>query len=155
MGKSTLFYTLTGVYVKARNYPGTTVEIHRACLKWDGEKIEIVDLPGVQHPDSPFDEDEKIAMREAIEGSYDGVVVVAAPHAVENALKIAEVVSRYKPTAVVFNMADLWTPPYSEEELFKALGLPVVYVSAAKRQGVEKLKELLGKGLPRWGSASS
>ena len=149
VGKSTLFYTLTGVYVKAANYPGTTVEIHQAYLKWDGEKIEIVDLPGVQHPDSPLDEDEKIAIREAIEGSYDGVVVVAAPHAVENALKIAEVVSKYKPTAVVFNMADLWTPPYSEEELSKALGLPVVYASAAKRQGVEKLRELLGKGLPR------
>ncbi len=70
-------------------------------------------------------------------------------NAVENALKIAEVVSKYKPTAVVFNTADLWTPPYSEEELSKALGLPVVYASAAKRQGVEKLKELLGKGLPR------
>jgi ferrous iron transport protein B len=149
VGKSTLFYTLTGVYIKTGNYPGTTVEIHRAYLKWDGEKIEIVDLPGVQHPDNPLDEDEKIAMREAIEGSYDGVVVVAAPHAVETALKIAEVVSKYKPTAVVFNMADLWTPPYSEEELSKALGLPVVYVSAAKRQGVGKLKELLGKGLPR------
>jgi 50S ribosomal subunit-associated GTPase HflX len=70
-------------------------------------------------------------------------------NAVENALKIAEVVSKYMPTAVVFNMADLWTPPYSEEELSKALGLPVVYASATKRQGVEKLKELLGKGLPR------
>jgi len=149
VGKSTLFYALTGVYVETANYPGTTLEIHRAYLKWDGEKIEIVDLPGVQHPDNPLDEDEKIAMREVLEGSYDGVVVVAAPHAVETASKIAEVVSKYKPTAVVFNMADLWTPPYSEEELSKALGLPVVYTSATKRRGVEKLKELLGKGLPR------
>jgi len=50
VGKSTLFYTLTGVYVKTGNYPGTTVEIHRAYLKWDGEKIEIVDLPGIEMP---------------------------------------------------------------------------------------------------------
>jgi ferrous iron transport protein B len=64
-------------------------------------------------------------------------------------LKIAEVVSKYKPTAVVFNMADLWSPPYSEEDLSKVLGLPVVYVSAAKRQGVGKLRELLERGLPR------
>lgn len=149
VGKSSLFYALTGIYVKTANYPGTTVEIHKATLRWDGEKIEIVDLPGVLNPENPLDEDEKIAMKEIVEGPYDGVVVVAAPHAVENALKIAEVAGRYKPVAVVFNMTDLWTPPYSEEELSKTLGVPVVYVSAIKRRGVEKLMKLLGEGLPR------
>jgi ferrous iron transport protein B len=149
VGKSSLFYALTGLYVKTANYPGTTVEIHKAYLRRDGEKIEIVDLPGVLNPETPRDEDEKIAMKEIAEGSYDGVVVVAAPHAVGNALKIAEVAGKYKPVAVVFNMADLWTPPYSEEELSKALGVPVVYVSATKRSGVEKLVKLLVEGLPR------
>jgi ferrous iron transport protein B len=150
VGKSSLFYALTGFYVKTANYPGTTVEIHKVYLRRDGEKIEIVDLPGVQNPENPLDEDEKIAMKEIAEGSYDGVVVVATPHAVGNALKIAEVAGKYKPVAVVFNMADLWTPPYSEEELSKALGVPVVYVSATKRSGVEKLVKLLVEGLPRW-----
>jgi small GTP-binding protein domain len=149
VGKSSLFYALTGFYVKTANYPGTTVEIHKAYLRRDGEKIEIVDLPGVLNPENPRDEDEKIAMKEIAEGSYDGVVVVAAPHAVGNALKIAEVAGKYKPVAVVFNMADLWIPPYSEEELSKALGVPVVYVSATKRSGVEKLVKLLVEGLPR------
>jgi len=149
VGKSSLFYALTGFYVKTANYPGTTVEIHKAYLRRDGEKIEIVDLPGILNPENPLDEDEKIAMKEIAEGSYDGVVVVAAPHAVGNALKIAEVAGKYKPVAVVFNMADLWTPPYSEEELSKALGVPVVYVSATKRSGVEKLVKLLVEGLPR------
>ena len=149
VGKSSLFYALTSLYVKTANYPGTTVEIHKAYLRRDGEKIEIVDLPGVINPENPRDEDEKIAMKEIAEGSYDGVVVVAAPHAVGNALKIAEVAGRHKPVAVAFNMADLWTPPYSEEELSKALGVPVVYVSATKRSGVEKLVKLLVEGLPR------
>ena len=149
VGKSSPFYALTGFYVKTANYPGTTVEIHKAYLRRDGEKIEIIDLPGVINPENPRDEDEKIAMKEIAEGSYDGVVVVAAPHAVGNALKIAEVASKYKPVAVVFNMADLWIPPYSEEELSKALGVPVVYVSATKRSGVEKLVKLLVEGLPR------
>ena len=99
VGKSSLFYALTGFYVKTANYPGTTVEIHKAYLRQVGEKIEIVDLPGVINPENPRDEDEKIAMREIAEGSYDGVVVVAAPHAVGNALKIAEVAGRYKPVA--------------------------------------------------------
>jgi ferrous iron transport protein B len=125
------------------------VEIHKAYLRRDGEKIEIVDLPGVLNPENPRDEDEKIAMKEIAEGSYDGVVVVVAPHTVGNALKIAEVAGKYKPVAVVFNMADLWTPPYSEEELSKVLGVPVVYVSATKRSGVEKLVKLLVEGLPR------
>jgi hypothetical protein len=91
VGKSSLFYALTGLYVKTANYPGTTVEIHKAYLRRDGEKIEIVDLPGVLNPENPRDEDEKIAMKEIAKGSYDGVVVVAAPHAVGNALTLAEV----------------------------------------------------------------
>lgn len=46
VGKSSLFYALTGLYVKTADYPGTTVEIHKAFLRRNGEEIEIVDLPG-------------------------------------------------------------------------------------------------------------
>lgn len=38
VGKSTLFYALTGVFVKTANYPGTTVEIHRGFRRIDSLK---------------------------------------------------------------------------------------------------------------------
>ena len=147
VGKSTLFYALTGVFVKTANYPGTTVEIHRGVSK--NRQFEVVDLPGVLDIERPVDEDERVAIEEVKKGDYDGVIVVAAPHAVEEALRIAKFVSRYRPTVVVFNMADIWRPPLGEEELSKYLSAPVVYVSAARGSGVDKLVKLLSAGVPK------
>ncbi|MEM1598966.1 MAG: ferrous iron transporter B [Pyrobaculum sp.] len=148
VGKSSLFYALTGVYVKTANYPGTTVEIHRGYVKKVGDKIEVVDLPGVLNPQSPQDDDEKITVKEIAEGQYDGVIVVAAPHALQESLLLAEYASRHKPVALVINMVDLWRPAYSEEELEKLLGVPVVYASATRRLGLEKLTKLMASGIP-------
>ncbi|MCU7787001.1 ferrous iron transporter B [Pyrobaculum sp. 3827-6] len=149
VGKSALFYALTGYYVKTANYPGTTLEIHKGVIRSGSEIVEIVDLPGVFNPDNPVDEDEKLALKEAVEGDYDGVVVVVAPHALNQGLRIAEIVSRHKPVVVVFNMSDIWRPPYTAEELSKKLSVPVVYAVATKREGIREVKELLIRGLPK------
>ncbi len=79
VGKSALFYALTGVFVKTVNYPGTTLELQKGVVKKGSYSVELVDLSGVLNPDSPIDEDEKLAIKEALEGEYDGVIVVAAP----------------------------------------------------------------------------
>ncbi len=47
MGKSTLFYALTGRYVKTANYPGKTLEVDSGVLRG---KVEMVDLPGAVQP---------------------------------------------------------------------------------------------------------
>lgn len=146
VGKSSLFYALTGIYVKTANYPGTTIEVHRGLLR-RGD-IEIVDLPGVLHPDNPTDLDEKIALREALEGDYDGVVVVAAPHAFKEALALARTVARSKPVIFVYNMYDVAPLSIPAEELSRKLSMPVVYTSAAKRLGLDKLVDLMRRGPP-------
>jgi len=51
VGKSTLFYALTGRYVKTANYPGKTLELNVGYVRRYG--IEIVDLPGVFDPWNP------------------------------------------------------------------------------------------------------
>ncbi|ABL87441.1 small GTP-binding protein [Pyrobaculum islandicum DSM 4184] len=146
VGKSSLFYALTGIYVRTANYPGTTVEIRRASIRRGGVTIEVVDLPGIINIKSPVDEDERVAFREAFEGTYDGVVVVAAPHAIKEAIELAKLVSQKKPVIFVYNMVDLAKPPWTEEELSKILGVPVVFTSAVKRVGINKLTELMTKG---------
>ncbi|MCS6785301.1 MAG: 50S ribosome-binding GTPase, partial [Candidatus Caldarchaeum sp.] len=143
VGKSSLFVALTGVYVKTANYPGTTLEIHRGRIR--NKDVEVTDLPGVLRPESPLDEDEKVAVAEIIGGDYDGVVVVAAPHSWTEALRLAKFASRYKPVVLVFNMVDVWKPPYTESELSGKISMPVVYVSAVKRVGVDKLAEILSR----------
>ncbi|MEM1953353.1 MAG: FeoB small GTPase domain-containing protein, partial [Candidatus Caldarchaeum sp.] len=145
VGKSSLFIALTGIRVKTANYPGTTLEIHNGIIK--GTDVEVTDLPGILRPANPLDEDEKIAVREIVGGKYDGVVVVAAPHAWREALNIAKFASKFKPVVLVFNMVDVWKPPNSEIELSQLVSTPVIYVSAIKNYGVKKLADLLVRGI--------
>ena len=146
VGKSTLFYALTGRYVKTANYPGKTLELNVGYVRRYG--FEVVDLPGVFDPWSPKDEDEKLAVEEALSEKYDAVVVVGAPHAMREALILAEFLSSRKPVVFVFNMADLGTPEARPEELSAKWGIPVFYTSAARRRGVEELARFLASWAP-------
>lgn len=147
VGKSTLFIALTGFYAKTSNYPGTTLEIHRGQFRHGETIVEVTDLPGIVRPEDPLDDDEKIAVKEIVEGEYDGVLVVAAPHLWREALRIARFVSRYRPVILVFNMVDIWRPPYPESVLSRHVSAPVVYVSAVKGFGIGRLTELMSEGV--------
>ncbi|MCK4357544.1 MAG: 50S ribosome-binding GTPase, partial [Candidatus Cloacimonetes bacterium] len=46
VGKSVIFSRLTGVHVIASNYPGTTVEFTKGYMRIEGEKAEVIDVPG-------------------------------------------------------------------------------------------------------------
>ncbi|MBP1449039.1 MAG: 50S ribosome-binding GTPase, partial [Thermoproteus sp.] len=148
VGKSTLFYAMTGRYVKTANYPGKTLGLEVGVAKRNGVVLEIVDLPGVFDPANPKDEDERIALKEALEGRYDAVVVVGAPHAVKEAAALAEHVGRSRPVVFVFNMVDVGAPLVDRETLEREMGVPVFYTSAAKRRGVSELLDFLAKWEP-------
>jgi len=45
-GKSTIFNLLTGARQHVANYPGVTVEKKTGIFKFQGDRIELVDLPG-------------------------------------------------------------------------------------------------------------
>ncbi|MDW8063822.1 MAG: ferrous iron transporter B [Candidatus Caldarchaeum sp.] len=147
VGKSSLFVALTGIHVKTANIPGTTIEIHRGKVGHGLTDVEVTDLPGIMRPEAPLDDDEKTAVDEITKGSYDGVVVVAAPHAWNEALRLAKFAARYRPVLLVFNMVDMWKPPYSEPELSEKVSTPVLYTSAVKGFGIKKLAETLSRGV--------
>lgn len=146
VGKSTLFFALTGRYVKTANYPGKTLEVNVGRIR--GMDVEVADLPGVFNPRSPRDEDEKLALNAALNGGFDAVVVVGAPHALKEALELAEYLGRYKPVAFVLNMADLGRPDVPADALAAAMGIPVFYTSAAKRMGIAELVDFLKRWSP-------
>ena len=77
-GKSTLFNRLTGLTQKTSNLPGTTVEASTGNLQLNGEKIELVDLPGI-YSLYPKSADEWIACRTLLEPTeeLDLIVIVA------------------------------------------------------------------------------
>lgn len=60
VGKSVLFNNLTGTYVTVSNYPGTTVEVSRGTAQIGGEKLEIIDTPGM-YSLLPITEEERVA----------------------------------------------------------------------------------------------
>ncbi len=46
VGKTTLFNALTGSFAKVSNYPGITVERRLGSYEFEGEKLQILDVPG-------------------------------------------------------------------------------------------------------------
>ncbi len=59
VGKSVIFSRLTGVWVIASNYPGTTVSYTRGFMKLGEDTAEVIDVPGT-YTLEPTSEAEKI-----------------------------------------------------------------------------------------------
>ena len=62
-GKTTLFNALTGSKQEVGNWPGVTVDKKTGRYSFEGNEVEIVDLPGIYSitPASTSGEDERIA----------------------------------------------------------------------------------------------
>ncbi len=146
VGKSTIFYRLVGRRVKIANYPGKTLGKEVGSFVENGTLVEVSDLPGIFNAENPRDEDERLALSDAMDGDYDGVVVVAAPHVMRESLALLRLVARTKKTIFVINMVDLARPALDEDAMSSKLGIPVIYVSAAKGIGIHKLRVMLAKG---------
>ncbi|MGC9138866.1 MAG: FeoB small GTPase domain-containing protein [Thermoplasmata archaeon] len=143
VGKSMIFYRLVGRRVKIANYPGKTLDKEIGSFEIGDTTIEISDLPGIFNVENPKDEDEILALSDAFNGNYQGIVVIGAPHVMKESLNILRIMAKKKKVIFVLNMVDLANPAIDEETLSSKLGVPVVYASAAKGVGIQKLKELL------------
>ncbi len=62
-GKTTIFNALTGAHQYVGNWPGVTVERKSGFFEYHGQKVEVVDLPGVYSLSviSASSQDERIA----------------------------------------------------------------------------------------------
>ena len=148
-GKTTLFNRITGLRAKTANYPGTTVEVRRACRRVEGRNVEFVDLPGLYGlcGDSP---EEAVAARFLSETPAAGnaetlvVLVVDATRLGRQLYLVREVRERAGEMVVALNMTDL-----AEREgircdidtLAQELGIPVIPLSARTGAGVCDLKQ--------------
>ncbi len=88
-GKTTLFNALAGVRQRTGNWPGVTVEKKEGRLTLQGEKISVIDLPGIYSLDvaSP---DEQIAKNYLLSASADVFINVVDASNLERNL-----ISRY------------------------------------------------------------
>jgi len=146
VGKSVIFSRLTGVNVIASNYPGTTVEFTRGCMKLGYQKLEIIDVPGTYglEATSPAEE---VAVRMIEQGDVI-VDVVDATNLERNLNLTLQLLRKGKPVVVVLN---LWDEArhigisIDVDKLRQILGVPVIPTCAITGEGIAELVTELPK----------
>lgn len=140
-GKTTLFNLITGANGYVGNWPGVTVEKKEAKLTSD-KSVTITDLPGI-YSLSPYSPEEVVARDYIMSDEPDVVIQVLDATNLERNLYLAlQVVETGKPVVVALNMADLVEKngdKIDTKRLSKALGAPVVMISALKNTGIDEL----------------
>ncbi|MFW5816809.1 MAG: FeoB small GTPase domain-containing protein, partial [Wenzhouxiangella sp.] len=153
-GKTTLFNRLTGLKARTSNHIGTTVEVRTARVIWQGQPVEMVDLPGLYGLDNHSAE-ERVAA-EYIESSLRDpaidltVVMVADATNLERSLYLAgQLRERCDSLVIALNMTDLTRRRGVEldcQHLAIELGASVVPVSARSGEGLDELRDALVAG---------
>ncbi|MDY4163245.1 MAG: Fe(2+) transporter permease subunit FeoB [Sutterella sp.] len=146
-GKTTLFNALTGSHQDVGNWPGVTVEKKTGSYRWNGEQIDIVDLPGIYSitPSSSSGEDERVARDYILTNEAQAVInIVDASNLERNLYLTAQLIEMRVPMIVVVNMLDIAKQHKIQirlNELEKALGCPVVGIVASRESGVKELRD--------------
>lgn len=148
-GKTTLFNALTGEHCYVGNWPGVTVEkrvgTYYPRKKKKDEFVHIVDLPGI-YSLSPYSPEEIVSRHFLIDEHPDLVIdVVDGTNLERNLFLTSEILEIDVPVIVAVNMMDAVKLEGREidlKALSRALGVPVVPVSALKEDGLKDLIEL-------------
>lgn len=150
-GKTSVFNALTGLNQKVGNYPGITVEKKEGICKLPrGVKAHIIDLPGTYSLNaSSLDENvviELLLNRNDKDFPDVAVVVSDVENLKRNLLLFTQIKDLEIPAILVINMSDRMAYKgisldidYLEQELQTKIAL----VSTRKRDGIDKLKELI------------
>ncbi|MBR1811934.1 MAG: ferrous iron transporter B [Clostridia bacterium] len=142
VGKSTLFNALTGLKQHTGNWAGKTVENAVGRCRRGGREIVIYDLPGCY---SAFtDTAEETAAAAFLRGkTVDVVVTVISATAAERGLRLFFEIKKLYPRVILcLNMMDEAAHEgvvIDIDGLSKAVGVPVVALSARKKQGIDGL----------------
>ncbi|MEG0258067.1 MAG: ferrous iron transport protein B [Christensenella sp.] len=143
-GKTTLFNQLTGSNQHVGNFPGVTVEHKEGKIK--GEKMSVVDLPGI-YSLSPYTPEEIVSRDFIVQQNPDAIInIVDATNLQRNLYLTLQLIELQKPMVMALNMMDEVRAngiTIDIKQLSDELGIPVVPISAAKNQGMEELIEEL------------
>lgn len=144
VGKSVIFSRLTGAHVISSNYPGTTVGFTKGNLWLDGEKHQIIDVPGV-YTLKPISKAEEVAVRMMEEG--DLIVNVVDATNLERSLYLTVQLLEYGlPVIVTLNM---WDDVKHKgisidiQKLKALLNCPVITTIAITGEGIKELVQAI------------
>ena len=142
VGKSVLFNQLTGSSQIIGNWPGKTVEKAEGTLNFEGQKITVIDLPGI-YSFSTFGMEE-IVSREYIALQHPGVVinVVDASVLERNLFFTLQLIEMEAPLVICLNQVDAAKKKgisINAKKLEQALGAPVVPTVGIRGEGIYEL----------------
>ena len=149
-GKTSLFNELTGANQYVGNWPGVTVDRKGGYL-CDHEDVEILDLPGI-YSLSPYSPEEVVSRHYLLNEKPDMIVnVVDATNLERNLYLTSQLLETGLPMVVALNMMDLVKQrgdSINTAALSKALGCPVLEVSALRQMGLEELQAVMMGEIP-------
>ncbi|MBR2995135.1 MAG: 50S ribosome-binding GTPase, partial [Lachnospiraceae bacterium] len=138
-GKTTLFNALTGSNQYVGNWPGVTVEKKEGRLK-SNKDVVIQDLPGI-YSLSPYTLEEVVSRNYLVEEKPDAILnIVDGTNIERNLYLTTQLLEIGLPVVVAINMIDLVRKNGDSidlKKLSKALGCPVVEMSALKGDSTE------------------
>ncbi|MGL5233101.1 MAG: FeoB small GTPase domain-containing protein, partial [Fusobacteriaceae bacterium] len=147
VGKSALINAMAGSKLKVGNWPGVTVEKKEAKFMYQGEEIEMVDLPGV-YSLSPYSLEEKVTRDYILDESPDVIINVIDSTNIERNLYLTTLLKELgRPMIVALNFYDEFEKleyRLDKKKFIDMIGLDVVETSALRENG---LKELLNKAV--------
>lgn len=151
-GKTTLFNILTGARQKVGNWPGVTVEKKFGHFELAGNKIELVDLPGIYSLEQDYQGiDEKIAQDYLQQSDLDLIINIVDATNLERSLVLTQqLLEKRVAMVVVVNMLDVAqqqgievTPHLLQEKL----KVPVIAMVASRKHGVDELMDSMQSAL--------
>lgn len=141
-GKSTIFNALTGARQTVGNFPGVTVDRYEGVAFCGGEKIRIIDLPGVYSLAS-FSDEERVAAEYLCDKKPNVIVnIVDASNLERNLFLTLMLLELNRPMIVVLNMVDVAARRGIEIDtaaLSRELGVPVLKTIGNRAFGVEMI----------------
>ncbi|NLN14405.1 MAG: ferrous iron transporter B [Tissierellia bacterium] len=147
VGKSVLFFKMTGVQVEISNYTGTTVGFTKSRIQLGDEEVDFIDVPGTYSLESTS-EAEDVAVK-FLESKPTAVVCVLDSTNLERNLRLALQIKEYNiPMLFVLNLMDVSKRQginIDVKQLERELGARVIPAVAVKDQGVDDIRKELTK----------
>ena len=140
-GKTTLFNALTGSNQHVGNFPGVTVDQKIGEIR-EAKNCSVVDLPGI-YSLRPYTQEEIVSRDFILNGKPDGIInIVDATNIERNLYLTLQLLELRVPMVLALNMMDEVRSgggTIDVQKMSRALGIPVVPISAAKGEGISEL----------------
>lgn len=149
-GKTTLFNALTGARQHVGNYPGVTVEKKEGTYVGNGNRFNIVDLPGT-YSLTAYSLEEVVARDYLVNEKPAMVVDIVDASSLERNLYLTvQFMEMGVPVCIALNMMDVAKTRGIEidvDKLSELLGLPVIPTVARSGKGKKELMATVGERL--------